>query len=92
MSEETAELTEDNLIRAQEFARYLLLHAGPLIDEMQLTRTEAELGFTYLLAESLSHRSKGIRKILTLQWQELVDSGADNFEAERIQKRSQGRG
>jgi hypothetical protein len=51
--------------RAHEFGRYLLLHIGPLIDEMHLARNEVELALAYLLAESLSHRSKGIRKALT---------------------------
>jgi hypothetical protein len=73
---ETMELTEEHHQRAREFARYLLLHVGPLIDEMQLTSNEVELAFTYLLAESLSRRPKGVRKILTTQWQELIDPAA----------------
>ena len=73
---ETMELTEEYLKPAREFARYLLLHVGPLIDEMQLTRNEVELALSYLLAESLSHRPKGIRKTLTIQWQELIDPAA----------------
>jgi hypothetical protein len=73
---ETTELTEEHLNRAREFARYLLLHVGALIDEMQLTRNEAELALTHLVAESLSHRPKGIRKALTTQWQELIDPAA----------------
>jgi len=73
---ETMELTEEHHQRAREFARYLLLHVGPLIDEMQLTSNEVELAFTYLLAESLSQRPKGVRKILTTQWQELIDPAA----------------
>jgi hypothetical protein len=73
---ETMELTEEHVKRAREFARYLLLHVGPLIDEMQLTRNEVELTLSYLLADSLSHRPKGIRKTLTTQWQELIDPAA----------------
>jgi hypothetical protein len=73
---ETMELTEQHIKKAREFARYLLLHVGPLIDEMQLTRNEAELALTYLVAESLSHRPQDIRKALTGQWQELIDPAA----------------
>ena len=69
---ETRELTEDNFERAREFARYLLLHAGPLMDEMKLTCNEAGIGFAYLLADSLSQRSEGIRKFLVTQWQEFM--------------------
>jgi hypothetical protein len=58
----TAELTADNFKRAQHFARYLLLHVGPLIDETQLTCNEVELAFTYLLADSLSQRPQGMRQ------------------------------
>jgi hypothetical protein len=65
----TTELAEEHLNKARESARYLLLRVGPLIDEMQLTRNEAELALTYLVAESLSHRPKDIRKALTTQWQ-----------------------
>jgi hypothetical protein len=56
------ELTEEHHQRAREFARYLLLHVGPLIDEMQLTRNEVELSFTYLLAESLFAAPQGCQK------------------------------
>jgi hypothetical protein len=73
---DTIELTDDHVKRAREFARYLLLHVGPLIDEMHLTCNEVELAFTYLLAESLSQRPKGIREVLTTQWQELIDPAA----------------
>ena len=75
---DTLELTDDNMKRAHEFARYLLLYVGPLIDQMQLTRTEAELGFAYLLAESLSHRADGLRQILATQWHEVVTDFANN--------------
>jgi hypothetical protein len=70
------EPTDEQLKRAREFARYLLLHVGPLIDEMHLTRNEVELAFSYLLAESLSHRPKDIRSMLTAQWQDLIDPRA----------------
>jgi hypothetical protein len=73
---DTIELTDDHVKRAREFARYLLLHVGPLIDEMHLTSNEVELAFTYLLAQSLSQRPKGIREVLTTQWQELIDPAA----------------
>ena len=62
---ESLELTDDQLKQAREFARYLLLHVGPLIDQMQLTRNEVDLAFSYLLAESLSHRPHDIRLLLT---------------------------
>jgi len=80
---EISELTEENFKRARDFARYLLLHVGPLIDQMQLTRNEAELAFTYLLADSLAQRPEGIRRALARQWQQLIMSGAENFEMER---------
>jgi len=74
---DTSELTEENMKRAREFLRYLLLHAGPLIDEMQLTRNEAELGFAYMLGESLSHRERELRPILATQWHEVVIDTAE---------------
>jgi hypothetical protein len=80
---EISELTEENFKRARDFARYLLLHVGPLIDQMQLTRNEAELAFTCLLADSLAQRPEGIRRALARQWQQLIMSGAENFETER---------
>jgi hypothetical protein len=43
---------------------------------MQLTRNEVELAFSYLLAESLSHRPHDIRSLLTAQWQNLIDPRA----------------
>jgi hypothetical protein len=73
---ETMELTEEHIRRARDFGRYLLLHCGPLIDEMQLTRNVVELAFTYLLAQSLSQRPKLTRKLLTTQWQELIEPSA----------------
>jgi hypothetical protein len=74
---DTSELTEENMKRAREFVRYLLLHVGPLIDEMQLTRTEAELAFAYMLGESLSHRESGLQPILATQWHEVVIDTAE---------------
>jgi hypothetical protein len=44
--------------------------------EIRITRNEAELALTYLVAESLSHRPVGIRNTLTTQWQELIDPAA----------------
>jgi hypothetical protein len=80
---ETRELTEDNFERARQFSRYLLLHAGPLMDEMKLTCNEAELGFAYLLAGSLSQRSEGVRKLLVAQWQEFIGRVPEEFIAWR---------
>jgi hypothetical protein len=84
---ETSELTEENMKRAREFLRYLLLHVGPLIDEMQLTRNEVELGFAYVLGESLSHREKDLRPILATQWHEVV---IDTAEAAASARRHRG--
>ena len=70
------ELTDEHLKRAREFARHLLLHVGPLIEEMQLTSNEVELAFRHLLAESLSHRPQDIRPMLSAQWQDLIDPRA----------------
>ena len=69
---EIRELTEENFARAREFARLLLLHVGPMMDEMKLTCNEVELAFACLLAESLSQRSEGLRKLLIAQWQEFI--------------------
>jgi hypothetical protein len=66
------ELTDENLERAREFVRHLLLHVGPLIDKMQLTRNEAELAFASMLGESLSHRDDELRPILATQWHHVV--------------------
>jgi hypothetical protein len=38
---------------------------------MRLTRNEAELGFAYLLGESLSHREEELRPLLAEQWRSL---------------------
>jgi hypothetical protein len=78
---DTAPLTNDNHKRAGEFVRYLLLHVGPMIDEMQLTRNEAELAFAYLLGESLAHREPELRQILARQWHEITLDAADQFAA-----------
>ena len=76
---ETRELTEENFARAQEFARLLLLHVGPMMDEMKLTCNEAELAFACLLAESLSQRSEGMRKRLIAQWQEFIANAPEQL-------------
>jgi hypothetical protein len=39
---------------------------------MKLTCNEAELGFAYLLANSLSQRSECVRKFLVAQWHEFI--------------------
>jgi hypothetical protein len=79
----TREVTEENIARAREFARLLLLHVGPMMDEMKLTCTEAELAFACLLAESLSQRSEGIRKLLIAQWQDFIGNAPEQLIAER---------
>jgi hypothetical protein len=85
---ETSELTEESKKRAHEFVRYLLLHVGPLIDEMQLTRNEVELAFAFMLGESLSHRDNGLRPILAAQWHTVVIDTAEAVTAKRHQKTS----
>jgi hypothetical protein len=80
---DTSELTEESKKRAHEFVRYLLLHVGPLIDEMQLTRNEVELAFAFMLGESLSHRENDLRPILATQWHEIVIDTAEAVAATR---------
>ena len=87
---ETKELTEADLEKARQFVQYLLLHAGPLIDEMQLTRNQAELAFAWLLGDSLSYRDKALRPILAAQWHEVVIDAAERLEAKRIQRTKPG--
>jgi hypothetical protein len=82
-SVETKELTGENYERAYAFARLLLVQAGPMIDAMKLTCNEVELAYAVLLAESLSHRTDGIREFLTEQWQEYIGNAAEELIAER---------
>jgi hypothetical protein len=65
---------------------YLLLHVGPLIDEMQLTRNEAELAYAFMLGESLSHRENELRELLAAQWHEIVIDTAAHVASVRQQK------
>jgi hypothetical protein len=80
---DTSELTEESRKRAHEFVRYLLLHVGPLIDEMQFTRNEVELAFAFMLGESLAHRENELRPILATQWHEIVIDTAEAVAAAR---------
>jgi hypothetical protein len=74
---------EDRLDHVQEFAVSLSLLAERLAGEMQLTHEEVNTAFVYLLAECLSHRSKSFREKFIQALPALIESGADDFEAQR---------
>ena len=60
---DTSELTETGLEKAHQFARYLLLHVGPLIDQMQLALNQAELAFGRLRLDTADNLDESLVRV-----------------------------
>lgn len=73
-------MAESAKARARYFAVSAVNSLGRLIDEMQLTRAEAELGFAYLFAESVPHQvTRADREFVVAQLKEIIAETTEDF-------------
>jgi hypothetical protein len=70
--------------RSKLFASTVLASLYEEIDSGRLSREEAELGFVYVLAQTISYKpTKAARELAARELQETISALADELSAER---------
>jgi hypothetical protein len=75
-------MDEASMERARRFANMAIARLAATIQEMQLNRGEVEVGFAYILGESLSHHPKASRDFYGRQLHKLIAEIAETIGAE----------